>query len=233
MGDYTPAPQSLPARSPPCATHRDTRPTPKPYYCSAQIRYRQTANSQVSDPHTLQTAEGVTSQVPVPNCCTAASSSRRLRPEGRATRAWPKPVPLVPAGHYPLESASVRPRPDRLSLMSLRPARRASLHAVRAPTTVLLCHAHRVSFSGTTARASSSACLVQSASMSAPSGDCPSTSGAQMSSAISAGTWPSQSDRARGRRYSPAVADGIRVGATEGAHGRGYLLPAVHRGRQP
>jgi hypothetical protein len=46
---------------------------------------------------------------------------KSLRPEGRATRAWPPPVPLVPAGQCPLESARVRPRPGGLSLsLSLR-----------------------------------------------------------------------------------------------------------------
>ena len=38
------------------------RPGPAPSRMSAQIRYRQTANSQVGTPHTLQTADGVTSQ---------------------------------------------------------------------------------------------------------------------------------------------------------------------------
>jgi hypothetical protein len=47
-----------------------------------------------------------------------------LRPEGSATPTWPPPVPHGPAGYCPRLSASVRPRPERLSLSSsLDPSR--------------------------------------------------------------------------------------------------------------
>src|SRR5215472_11386651 len=67
---------------------------------------------------------------------------------------------------------------------------RVPLRGWREPTTVLLCRAHNIRFSVTTARSSSPAMPARDVSVTEPSAGCRSTSGALTSSAISAATWP-------------------------------------------
>jgi hypothetical protein len=99
-----------------------------------------------------------------------------------------------------------------------------------ALTTVMLCHAHRVSFSGTTAKESSPSVLpeVQARAYTPEIAHQLPVRGHYLRFLWISG--PSQGNRARERGHAAAIAYGVGMGAAERAHGRGHLLPAVHRG---